>query len=405
MITRELPLHDTEFAALLQSLRRNHFKWDIYADGKPTVGRDAIILEPEEHQFLVATARALWSEINALERGVVSNHDQHGVLGVPDTLQKLIRRSTDAATAGPRSVRIDFHYTVDKEWVAVECNSDLPGGVVEMAGMGAELSHEQRNVVERFGDVSIPGDLAAAFQRAFATFSAVGLVYDTTFSIDLQQIEYIRRWLEQSGHTVVIGGPETLAFDESAKGNAVGMKGVPLHALYRFYPAELIGALPNATVWQAAAGELPCCNPLSAGISQSKRLLALHDPETSPAIHEHMPRSVLPEHLADGQLAEERERWVVKTAYGRMGDGIAFGVDYSPDQWQKIVAQVYHTPTEFVVQERFDSAALWFSGSVGYPVVGVHVVDGEFAGYFSRYDSDQIIRDGAKYVPTMVRFS
>jgi glutathionylspermidine synthase len=402
MTTRELPIHDAEYTALLQNLRREHFKWDIFADGQPTVGRDAIVLEREEHEFLVATAQALSAEIIAMESITHQRSEYREALALSEASRETDIPSEIALPEGPRSIRVDFHYTIDKEWVAVECNSDLPGGIVEIAGMTAELSRGEQNILERMGDVTVPGDIATAFQRAFQPYSHVGLVYDTAFSTDLQHVECLRRWLEQEGHTTVVGGPGALGYDDVT---GFTMKGIPLQGLYRFYPAELIGELPNAAVWQMAAGRLPCCNPLSAGISQSKRLLALSDPATSQALHQYMPLSVLPERLAPGQLEEERERWVVKTAYGRMGDGIAFGIDYLPEQWQRVVAQVYQSPKHFVVQERFDTSSMWFSGGVGYPVVGVHLIDGEFAAYFSRYDTDQIIRDGARYVPTLVRVS
>ncbi len=404
MTTRALPLTEPEFTDLLHALRRRHYKWDIYADGEPDVASDVIVLSPCEHELLVDSAVRAWRAITSLEASILADDRLLAAAGLPEALQTHLV----GHEAAVRIARFDFHYSEEHRWELVECNTDVPGGLVEMAGLAGELSGSPGTWAERFTDVHIPDALETALCEALSPYHRIGLVYDTAFSIDLQQVELVADWLEERGHTVEIGAP----------GNIVESNGefrlfdLPLDAVYRFFPGELIPQLPNAETWYALDRVLPSMNPLSAAVGQSKRTCAF--PQAFPKVvaewaadtlRTSMPYTVFPESLERARIIDERERWVIKTTFGRMGDGVAFGVDFSPEEWADAVDHILDAPESFVLQERFDTAPLWFSAGVAYPTIGVMLVNGEFAGYYSRYDYDQIISDGAKYVPTMVAVS
>lgn len=397
MRTEAWPLEPPQVRALLERLSLEAGKWDMHQAGEPTVRPDFLILSAEEHRALVHRAQSAWAAQREVEAAVCAEPEYLQAVGVPAELQRLV---TGAANPGPRLTRCDFHWSSDECWRISEFNEDVPGGLVETA-------HLDTMVAAATGVCGMQpaGDLAAAVTTALAPWPRIGLVHATAWSADLQQTARVAGWLEVAGHATVIGSPANLRWSEGE----ARLFDQPVDALFRYYPADWIPGLPDPETWQRVADELPCMNPLTAVVAESKRFHAV------PAEHalglSHATRAVLqrdftrscyprPERRA-GWL-EEREDWVLKRAYGRMGDGIRVGAGMSVPAWEAALDAALQAPEDYVLQEHFDPAPMWFSHGMGYPVVGVFLVDGEFAGYHTRVSRHPVIQHDASYVPTMV---
>jgi len=149
-------------------------------------------------------------------------------------------------------------------------------------------------------------------------------------------------------------------------------------------------------------------SPLSRLYRQSKRLFALWDliPGISDADREFI-KSVTPETKCFcssyiPQLLEEQSQWVLKRAFGRMGDSVVMGNLVSQAEWQLSIDEAGKQPNEFLLQRRFDVNPVTFSRGQQFPALGAFVVNGRFAGYYSRIHPVQFLTHEATYVPTLI---
>src|SRR5581483_2229088 len=307
--------------ARLQTLRWTFRKWDTHVRGRATVARGALALTAEEHAGLARAAE----EIDALTTKALESWprdpERTRALGVPPEVVPLARGG------GPRVTRVDLFLTAEG-WRASECNDDVPDGYNDALGLPALFA----DAVEK--GMEPPGDLPDALARLFAGPRRIGMVYATAYAEDMQVVRLLADLLEMHGFETVLASPAHL---EHAEGRTT-LAGEPVDIIYRFFPGEWFPALPNLDAWAAAleAG-LRVVNPFATLWTQSKAAFALLD---HPAIPE--TRLLTPE-LAR-EAAAERERWVLKPCFGRMGEGVVLGADETPKAWEKALAGALRRP-------------------------------------------------------------
>jgi hypothetical protein len=130
-------------------------------------------------------------------------------------------------------------------------------------------------------------------------------------------------------------------------------------------------------------------NPVHRLVRQSKTMFALWR-RTPPSARRTAPSSTaLPAHRAvrprpPGGLRDERERWVLKRAFGRMGDSVVIGALVTEADWDAALAEAARSRASSAVQERFVVPPLEFEAGPLYPALGAFLVNGRFAGYYSR---------------------
>jgi hypothetical protein len=399
MKTLAWPMEADEIHAIDQTLRFEHCMWDIYHRGQRNLLPDAIVLSRAEHELLTRTATDTWRSLREVESAVARNPEALEAIGIPENLQSLVSAEQPGA---PRLTRCDFHLTVGGRWVISEFNEDGPGGFAESHGLNVVLAGQWS---DRFPGLSFEGEIRRALIEALAPWQNIGLVYATGYSIDLQQTALIADWLRQAGHQVVMGSPANL----SMSGAQARLFDTQIEALFRYFPGEWIGDLPNFDHWQQATGRLPMMNSLSALIAQSKRFYAAtdaHELDLSESarqcIDQHLPTSHYLSAELRERLLQEREAWVLKGAFGRMGDTVRLGIGSSPEQWQEAIDRALGNADQFAIQERFDAVPMWFSNGMGYATIGLYLVDGQFAGYYSRVSPYPVINFDACHVATLV---
>jgi glutathionylspermidine synthase len=402
MKTLAWPMEPDEIMRVLRAIQFRHFKWDIFHRGDTSILPDALVLSGEEHRTLVEAAEQVWAALREVEDVVRRDASLLEAVGVPEALREATLNQRDD---NPRVTRCDFHLTEEGRWVISEFNDDVPSGFGESSGLADVLTEEWS---ERFPGLTFKGDLRAAIEQSFAPWPSVGLIHATGYSEDLQHAALVKEWLEQAGHTTVLGSPANLRVD----GEQAYVFDTPVDAIFRYYPGEWLGDLPNAEDWFEASCFLPAMNPLSALAAQSKRFYACwneHDIELSQTartwLDEYLPGSVYLSSLTAEEVLANPKRWVLKGAFGRMGDTVRIGPLMPKEKWQEAVHDAFDVPHIVVAQQRFDTAPLWTTRGMGYATVGVYLVDGQFAGYFSRIDKGPLIDYDSWHVPTLVEIS
>jgi glutathionylspermidine synthase len=394
MISAPWQLPESELQPLLRELRFRYFKWDLYASGRCLVLPESVVLSRAEHEKAVAVAERFAAILVRLETALPERPDLLGRLGIPPDVIPLV---TSPQPLGLQLARYDLFLTPDGRWMVSEFNEDVPGGFNEAVGL-PDLLGRRRN------GAAFAGDLRQAIVEAFAPYRRVAFVYATGYTEDLQHILIVQQWLEAAGHSTVLGSPAHLRM--GWRGPRV--QGERCDAVFRFYPGEWFAWLPNRAAWQRALPGLPLMNPIRRLLRQSKRLYAFwRDPSLLDAddlrfLEEHAPATFPFDPDRAAEWTAERSRWVIKHAFGRMGDNVVMGNLVSDKDWHEAMAEASRQPQSYLMQERFEVAPLNENGRTLYPGIGVYLVNHRFAGYYSRAATQPFINHEAYHVATLV---
>jgi glutathionylspermidine synthase len=316
-------------------------------------------------------------------------------MGIPRPLHPLIAREPEH---GLSCARYDLFPTPDGRLMVSEFNEDVPGGFNESHGLP-----------ELLGDPG-PGfrwesGFRDAFLAAFHPYRTVALLHATAFAEDLQHMLILEQWLLEAGHETVLASPEHL----SGGWRGPRVLGTRVDAAFRFYPGEWMPRLPNFGTWLRVGPRLPMMNAVRRLVRQSKIMFAtwLEDPELDPAdralVERHCPRTFPFGHEVAGRVSGERDRWVLKRAFGRMGDAVVMGNLATAGEWEAGLREAARAPSEWCLQERFEVAPLVFEAGSLYPTLGAFLVNGRFAGYYSRAAPRPFLTHEAFHVATVVR--
>jgi glutathionylspermidine synthase len=387
-----LRLDDREFGDMLHALRFRHFKWDVFGGGNCLISRDTIVLSRRAHEEVVCTVEAIDRALRRLESRVRGDRDALRRMAIPDALHGIIAEEREETL---QIARYDLFPCDDGRWMVSEFNEDVPGGYNEAV---------IPSLVGDPGDgLSWEGDLVREFKAAFRGYDRVALLYATGYREDLQHMLILEKWLLEEGHHTVLASPDHL----HSRWRRPHVLGQRIDAAFRFYPAEWLPKLPDLTAWRRLGPDLPMMNPLHRLVRQRKTMFApwreTADDADRALIDRHCPRT-LP--FADADVAcirDERERWVIKCAFGRMGDGVVIGALVTPKEWDVAIAEAMRAPAEFCVQERFVATPLQFRAGPMYPAIGAFIVNGRFAGYYSRAAPRPLTTHEAAHVATLVR--
>jgi glutathionylspermidine synthase len=390
-------LSPAQEAEVLRSLRFRHFKWDTFVSGAQTILPETMVVDEALHRQVVATVEALHQALLRFEARVVGNPRALEQLGIPRPLHPLLLRERDH---GLHCARYDLFPTEDGRLMVSEFNEDVPGGFNEAQGIPDLLGDPGPGLRWEAG-------IRTAFQAAFRPYDGVALLYATGFAEDLQHMLILERWLREAGHPTILGSPAHLE-----KGWwGLRVLGTRVEAAFRFFPGEWMPNLPNFATWAKMGPSLPMMNPLRRLISQSKMMFALWqeddtlDPADRALVDRHCPRTLRFDPSLVPRLMDKREDWVLKRAFGRMGDAVVMGNLATPREWDAALREAARQPGEWCAQERFQVAPLLFSGGPLFPTLGAFLLNGRFAGYYSRAAPKPFLTHEALYVGTLVQTS
>lgn len=396
--TRPWGLSPEAHAEVLRALRFRHFKWDTYACGGCRVLPEAIVLSRRAHEEAVQIVERLHQGLRRFEQRVRQDPAALARLAIPAALHPLIAAEEHETL---QLARYDLFPTEDGRWMVSEFNEDVPGGFNEAAGIPELLG-------DPGGGLGWEGDLRGRFVEAFAAHETVALLYATAFSEDLQHMLILERWLADAGHHTVLGSPAHLEAGWGGWGRPRILE-TPVDAAFRFYPGEWMPRLPNFGGWLRHGPRLPMMNPVHRLVRQSKLMFAVWNemddlaPQDRELLGFHCPSTEAFEPSKIAALQHERERWVLKRAFGRMGDSVVIGALSTDSLWASALAEAAGAPADFCIQERFGARALTFEAGQLYPAIGLFLVNGRFAGYYSRVAPQPLITHEAYHVATLVQ--
>jgi glutathionylspermidine synthase len=317
--------------------------------------------------------------------------------------------------------RADLFICEDGQVTCCELNSDTPSGqpeavLLNQLLLGAHEAVEDPNAWLGKRYVAMLRESHA--KRTTDELGSIGIIYPTELTEDLGMITLFTRWLEAEGIAVVAGSP----FNLHRTSRGIQVLGRPVDLIIRHYKTdwwgerepvwedsadypdplplyEQLGALLSAE----AAGEVTVVNPFGSVITQNKFSLAFFWEEqhrfssrSRRWIQKFIPETYRMSSLTKERLLQERETWVLKSAYGCEGSETVCGAFVSDEIWQKSVE--YSLPEHFVAQKFFRARQDSAGELANY---GVFVIGGSAAGFFTRI-SKQSTDYRAVTVPTFI---
>ncbi|MCL2364470.1 MAG: glutathionylspermidine synthase family protein [Defluviitaleaceae bacterium] len=376
------------------------YKWDLQAGEQSTIGPHVVLLERDTLDFLAESAVALYHETVAMEQALRTQPELRQRMGISDALTDALRGCNYDPAAHLRLMRFDFHPTVAQiqsvtdgdrlknslDWRVSEVNSDVPAGYPEasvLPRLAAPFFDGYASAV-CFGEV-----LAERYTRLLPRGGTIAFLHDTHTVEDYQILRYVGDILEKRGFRAVYVDPCHVQWE----------RGVPkgIDAIHRHYPMEWMEYAPD-TDWRAFVNtDVPSCNHPAALLTQSKRLPLVWDAlgVNIPTWRRFLPETVCPTHYKNNCAAP----WILKPAFGRVGQGINVPGTVSDDENRAIEQAARAQPLQWVAQRRFESAPI--NGL--HLGLGVFVIDGIFAGLFGRVSSHPRLDSEATEVPVLVK--
>lgn len=390
-----LAVDEAGLRALVDELRFRFHKWDVYLSGKLRLLPEALVLGAAEHADAVAACVRLSDALARVATRVRTEADCLALLSIPAKLRPLL----EAEIEQPFQVaRYDLVPT-SAGWMIPEFNEDAPGGFNESVAGNALFA-----AVLAQGRVT--GDFGQSFLDAMPAGRRCGLVYATGYAEDLQHMLVLADLLRSRGVEPVLGSPDQLSCGPFGKPR---LRGESVDWILRFFPGEWFAFLGNLRPWRRAVARIPVVNPITRLLRQSKGLYAYWrqcdgiEAADRELLNRYTPHTEFFHAGLLPMLGEERERWVLKQMFGRMGDAVVIGRRNSPKDWDTALGHALRQPGQWIAQQAFEPRPLpSASGPLHFPVLGIYLVNGQFAGHYSRADEVGFTTHEAHYVVTAV---
>jgi hypothetical protein len=401
--------HVHSYQTLASELLATGIVSDPWLEGRPRFAVDPLLLGAAAAARFCRAAEAVAAAYDEAARLLVSDPwlvEQFFPALTP--FQHLMWSASCGAWHGIARADVFATDDADHPLQICELNVDTPSGEAEAVLLNAAVAPAHAphaydpNVALERAFVNAVGAFAARVERADgAAPPTVGILYPTELVEDLSMILLYRRWLEARGCRVVTGSPFNLS---RARSGGVALFDVPCDVLVRHYKtdwwserepardddepfsdAEPLAAQLGLLVDAELAGRIAVMNPFGSVVIQNKRTMALlweaidrFSPAAQTAIRSHVPYTARLESLPSSTLAA-RADWVLKSDYGCEGAEVIIGADVDDAAWADALV---HARRGRWIAQRYFAARRDVDGRCAN--VGVFVVGGEAAGFFSR---------------------
>ncbi len=388
--------------SLLRELEQRYLVWDAFVAGQRRVDLHPIVLPRALHERAVHVAESVMRDVSAAAARAHGDPHERVLYGLPSSAQRLAEAS-HFAHDDASLVRVDLLLGEDGDLHACEINADCPGGHNEALGLprlaraaGYTRGHDPTDVVPALAR------RLAALARAASERPVVGMIYATAYAEDLQVCAIVQRELRRLGVETILAPPTA---PELGADGGLTLRGVPIGALYRYFPAEYMEGQRNVSaIAQAIAnGRVKTLSSFAHVYAQSKLSLARAralDPRLS-----HVPETYDLIDVPEEQLRAERGEWVIKRAYGRVGEDVIVGPLYDKADWELALTAVLderRRGESWIAQRFVKQQPLPTPWGPRLLTLGVYLLDGAFVGYFARVTSTSHVSHDALVLPTFV---
>lgn len=392
--------------AALQALAAEHFIWDGYVGGVPRLSAKPLMLSPELHAQAVATAEAAVRVLGAeVGRMAWNDAQERAAYGFAPDVERLMRASHLGGPTANLS-RVDLLLGEDGAWHVCEVNADCPGGHNEAFAL--PLLARRLG----FGASENPTSLLDATVDRLVRMGdgAVALLLATAYAEDLQVCAFLRRALRNRGVVGILAPPTALRY----RRGALEVYGTRVTALYRYFPTEYMEGQENLGELERALldGAVESLSGFDSMFLQSKTVMgrawarrAELFPQDRAFIENHVPETYDALAVPRDVLVGYRSDWVLKRALGRVGDEVFVGEVVDARAWAPVVDEVR---TQCALGDRWIAQRFVPQAPVSTPwgerlvTLGAYVLDGKFAGYFTRLSQKSHVSHDALVVPVLV---
>ena len=357
------------------------YKWDLQAGEQGTISDKVLLFEADEMSGLIESAVALYDETIAMERLLQKNPQLVLEMGISQRMTEALCNCSPQAHV--RFMRFDFHPTTDG-WQISEVNSDVPAGYPEASVLPelAQVYFPGYGKCGCFGEV-----LARKVSQIFPQKSTIAYLHDTHTVEDYQIMRYLGDLLETLGYSSMYTSPEHISWEDN---KAIGIGGI-----IRYYPVEWLEFAKGVDWFSFVNSKTPSCNHPIALLTQSKRLPLVWD---KLGINVTTWKKLLPKTKSISTL-DGSKGWILKPAFGRVGEGINIPGTMSKREEKEIYKAAHENPAQWVMQKMFESVPM-----DGLHInVGIFVIEGEFAGCYARVSDTPKIDEYASEIPILVR--
>ena len=379
----------------------NCYKWDPQFLDHNTIARHVLVITEEEHKELKILTEKLDEETVQAEKILNKNLKLAKPLHLPKRIHKELKKMENyQSNRHIRLMRYDFHPTTRGNWAISEVNSDVPGGFAEASRMpqaAQYLFKKEHYRHKNFGDI-----LTNAIARKTKPGGRIMLVHCTSYSDDRQVMQFLGDKLKTLGFIPIYAAADHLRFENKEAISILDGNTGQIDAILRFTPLEwLIEMKPKH--WQGYFDTItPSCNHPIAIFAQTKRFPLVWDTLEKYGIQFPTWRSLLP-YTCEVKDAKNKEKFIYKPAYGRVGENISIKEACRDGEYEKIMKDVKRHPKDYLAQKRFNSKPLISEDGKSFHVcLGSYSVDSRAAGYYARISETPRIDSGAADIPVLI---
>ena len=393
------------------------YKWDPQYLDNNTIAKHALVITRQEHEELAALAQKLDKETTGAELMLYQNKELAKPLKLPQNICNQLWKTSNYEPGNHiRLMRYDFHPTLEGKWALSEVNSDVPGGL-------AEASLMPKIVAELFGSDS--GGKTGGNSYSFVDFSeiftkavskkvkaegTIAFIHCTSYSDDRQVMQFLGDRLTGVGFKAIYAAADHLRFEDNEAVSILAGSEGKIDAIIRFTPLEwLIKMKPRRSKsWHGFFRTVtPSCNHPVAMLAQTKRFPLVWDAliDIDSSLSMSTWREFLPETLEVGDIKgrADRDDFIFKPVYGRVGENISIKEACIDDEYKKIIKDVKLHKRKYLAQKRFNSMPLLSDEGQQYHVcIGAYCVEGMFAGFYARAGEKPRIDSSAADIPVLI---
>jgi len=379
----------------------NGYKWDPQYLDNNTISENILVISEREHEELEKLVEQLGNETVQAEEVLNRNLNLSKALKLPRKMKSEIKRIKNYDVSKHiRLMRFDFHPLVNGTWAISEVNSDVPGGFAEsslMPKIAAKLFKNNAYYYKSFGDV-----LMNAIVEKVKPEGKIMLVHCTSYSDDRQVMQYIGDALGKMGFHIIYGAADHLRFENKKAISVLDNNEGEIDGIIRFSPLEWIVDI-KPKQWQGYFDTItPSCNHPIAIYTQSKRFPLVWDEIEKCGVGLSTWRDLLPETI-EVKDVKNRQGFLYKPVWGRVGEGITIKEACKDDEYKKIMKEVRKHPKKYIAQKRFDSQELTGEDGESYHVcLGAYNINGKAAGYYARISTTPRIDSNAADIPVLI---
>lgn len=377
------------------------YKWDPKFCDSNTLSNYVLVLSSNENEELIKLTESLDNETILAEEFLNRNIKIAKKLMLPKKIiEKIPNMQNYDKTKNIRLMRYDFHPNMDNNWTVTEVNSDVPGGFAE-SSLLPELARKMINRYDleynSFGERMVEAINDLLYKKG-----TIMMVHCTCFSDDRQVMQYLGDRLEKEGYKIIYGAADHINFKRKEAYSILENNKEKIDLIFRFTPLEwLVQMKPRR--WDGYFDTITkSCNHPIAIYAQSKRFPFVWEQLKATGIDMKTWNVLLPETL-EVKKTVEKEGYIYKPVYGRVGERIAIKEACREDEYEKILQDVKKHPNQYILQKKFQSKPLKSEDGKEYHIcIGSYVINSKHAGYYARISSYPRIDSYAADIPVLI---